>query len=165
MYFRGAPRTKFFYHADGNGNITYLIKPDKTIGASYAYDPYGRTLGTPGGSLAAVNTYQFSSKELMAASGLYYYGYRFYDPVVQRWINRDPIQEVGGINLGDFVYNNPVNYLDGDGLTPVGAGIGAAIGAGIGGIVVGNIGWERVSLWAAWEEHLLSQEAEQLLVA
>jgi RHS repeat-associated protein len=103
-----------FYHADGNGNVTHLLRADQTAGAAYRYDPYGRTLsGT--GPLAAANTLRFSSKELMAASGLYSYGYRFYDPLTQRWLNRDPIQERGGINLYGFVYNSPVNSTDSDG--------------------------------------------------
>jgi RHS repeat-associated protein len=62
--------------------------------ASYRYDPYGNTLAQSG-ALANANTYRFSSKELHAGSGLYYYGYRFYDPSLQRWINRDPIGEPG----------------------------------------------------------------------
>lgn len=34
-----------------------------------------------------------------------------------RWINRDPIWEIGGINLYAFVHNNNVNLLDNLGLT------------------------------------------------
>jgi RHS repeat-associated protein len=47
------------------------------------------------GSLAAANVYRFSSKEWNGNSGLYYYLYRFYDPNLQRWVNRDPISELG----------------------------------------------------------------------
>ena len=36
----------------------------------------------------------------------------FYDPNLQRWLTLDPIGEAGGINLYQFVYNNPVDYLD-----------------------------------------------------
>jgi uncharacterized protein RhaS with RHS repeats len=36
----------------------------------------------------------------------------FYDPGLQRWINRDPIQEEGGINLYGFVCNDPLNSID-----------------------------------------------------
>jgi len=43
---------------------------------------------------------------------LYYYGYRFYNPELGRWINRDPIEEVGGGNLYGFVHNGPGNYVD-----------------------------------------------------
>jgi hypothetical protein len=43
---------------------------------------------------------------------MYYYLYRFYDPNLQRWINRDPIEERGGINLYTFVRNSPTRWFD-----------------------------------------------------
>jgi uncharacterized protein RhaS with RHS repeats len=36
----------------------------------------------------------------------------FYDPGLQRWINRDPIGETGGWNLYRFVQNNPATFVD-----------------------------------------------------
>ena len=36
----------------------------------------------------------------------------FYDPGVQRWINRDPIAESGGFNLYCFLRNEPTAHLD-----------------------------------------------------
>ncbi len=41
-----------------------------------------------------------------------YYGYRFYDPGTGRWLNRDPIEEEGGINLYNFIINDAVNGSD-----------------------------------------------------
>ena len=41
-----------------------------------------------------------------------YYGYRYYDANVGRWINRDPIGERGGFNLYGFVYNNALFWYD-----------------------------------------------------
>ena len=43
----------------------------------------------------------------------------FYEPNQQRWLNRDPIVEAGGINLYRFVVNNPVNKVDPLGLLGV----------------------------------------------
>src|SRR5205814_2855788 len=48
-------------------------------------------------------------------SGMYYYGYRFYDPNLQRWINRDPMHEAGGFNLYRTVDNCPIGKFDPDG--------------------------------------------------
>ena len=45
-------------------------------------------------------------------------GQRFYSPNLGRFINRDPIEEQGGINLYAFVANNPINRWDYLGLTP-----------------------------------------------
>lgn len=82
------------YHADANGNITYQMTSSQTLAASYRYDPFGLTISSSG-AFAAANTYRFSRKELNVSSGLYYYGYRFYNPLAQRWLNRDPLNEQG----------------------------------------------------------------------
>jgi len=100
-----------FYHADGNGNITAMINSGGTVVAKYLYDSYGNILAKTG-SLADLNLYRFSSKEAHIPSGLYYYGFRYYEPNLQRWLNRDPIKEGGGINLYVCFGNSPINYLD-----------------------------------------------------
>jgi RHS repeat-associated protein len=110
-YSGGTWSTHNFYHADGNGNITCMQDNNQGIVANYKYDPYGRTISSSG-SLAAANLYRFSSKELHANSGMYYYLYRFYDPNTQRWLNRDPVGEKGGINLYSFVANKAPTYID-----------------------------------------------------
>jgi RHS repeat-associated protein len=81
------------------------------MAATYRYDPFGNTLSSSG-TLAATNVYRFSSREIHVNSGMYNYLYRLYDPFLQRWLNRDPIQETGGINLYRFCLNNPSNRND-----------------------------------------------------
>ena len=110
-----------FYHSDGVGNVTALAVPsggDIALAGSYRYDPFGRLIGTPT-DLAARNTQRFSSKDWHNASGFYYFGYRFYDPATQRWLNRDPIGEEGGVNLYGYVGNNPISGVDPLGLSNV----------------------------------------------
>jgi RHS repeat-associated protein len=104
-----------YYHSDGNGNVTCLINTNSGIVARYTYDPFGNTLAASG-PLAEANLYRYSTKEYHANSGLAYYLYRFYDPNVQRWINRDPIEEQGGANLYCFVANDPSDLMDTYGL-------------------------------------------------
>ena len=98
---------------DGNGNVSEYLDSTGQITAHYEYDPFGNTV---------VNTdtsnqfaYRFSTKPLAFATGLYYYGYRYYDPLTGRWPSREPIGEKGGVNLYGFVYNSPENFLDSDG--------------------------------------------------
>ena len=68
------------------------------LSATYRYDPYGRTIAQAG-PMAQTNRYRFSSKEYHEPSGLYYYGYRFYSPELQRWLNRDPLGKEEDIPL------------------------------------------------------------------
>jgi RHS repeat-associated protein len=118
-----------FYHADGNVNITYLVDGSQALAASYRYDPFGNLLSSSG-TLAASNTYRFSSKEYHVASGMYYYLHRVYDPNLQRWLNRDPIGERGGLNLYGFVDNNPINKIDPLGLRDLGRPGNPLLGTG-----------------------------------
>ncbi len=106
--------THAFYHADGNGNITAMVNAQQALVARYIYDPFGNIV-SKSGPLADVNAYRFSSKQVHGRSGLYYYGYRYYSPSLQRWISRDPIEERGGINLGTFAANSPINKGDANG--------------------------------------------------
>jgi RHS repeat-associated protein len=84
----------------------------------YLYDPFGQLLGKWGG-LADANRYRFSSKEFHGPSGIYYYGFRFYEPNLQRWLNQDPLAESGGVNLYAFVHNSSLKRVDAWGLSGV----------------------------------------------
>jgi len=125
------------YHADGGGNITYMVNSSQSMVAAYRYDPYGNLISSSG-TLASTNTYRFSSKEGLINANLYYYGYRSYDPNFQRWLNRDPLGDIAiqlaivrhrepifdalraeisqGPNLFTFVANRPGFYIDANGL-------------------------------------------------
>lgn len=53
------------------------------------------------------------------ATGFYYYGFRFYLPSWQRWLNPDPAGNVDGLNLYRMVENRPMVFKDHSGLAPV----------------------------------------------
>jgi len=106
-----------YYHADGNGNITMLVNAQQLPVAKYLYDSFGNTIATSG-PLADGNLYRFSSKE-QHTCGPYYFGRRFYDPVLQRWLGPDPIQEARAVNLFGFVGNNALTRFDPFGLREV----------------------------------------------
>ena len=135
-YSSGNWSTHNSYHADGGGNITYMVDSSQAMVASYRYDPFGNTISSSG-TLASANVYRFSSKEVHLNSGMYYYGYRWYDPSFQRWLNRDPLGDdtcfenysmrfsqpqrarlarAAMDNLYTFVRNNAVDNIDSLGL-------------------------------------------------
>ncbi|MEJ8321652.1 RHS repeat domain-containing protein [Kosakonia sacchari] len=83
------------------------------------YYPYGGTaLFAARSQLEAdYKILRYSGKE-QDATGLYYYGYRYYQPWAGRWLSADPADTVDGINLFRMVQNNPVTLEDKDGLAP-----------------------------------------------
>ncbi|EJW20245.1 toxin [Paenibacillus alvei] len=82
--------------------------------------PYGGTaLWTARSEVeASYKTMRYSGKEL-DATGLYYYGYRYYMPWLGRWLNPDPAGTVDGLNLYRMVRNNPIGLMDPDGNAPI----------------------------------------------
>ncbi|MFS2223632.1 RHS repeat-associated core domain-containing protein, partial [Pantoea sp. B65] len=83
------------------------------------YYPYGGTAIRTARSQAEAEykTRRYSGKE-RDASGLYYYGYRYYQCWAGRWLSADPAGNLAGLNLYIMVINNPVSYRDPDGLMP-----------------------------------------------
>ena len=107
--------TPYYPCYDGNGNITAYIDNTCAVAASFDYDPFGNI--TNNNNTPAL-PYAFSTKPREIETGLYYYGYRWYDPLTGRWPSRDPIEENGGLNLYGFVFNSPLFFLDRNGLDP-----------------------------------------------
>ena len=111
-----------YYHSDAGGNITSLTDASGNAVARYLNDPFGRPLGMSG-PLAGPNVMRFSSMPYYRDAGLVGYRGRSYDPILQRWLNQDPIGEAGGINLYGFVGNNPINEIDPLGLDSMVPGV------------------------------------------
>ncbi len=101
----------FFPFYDNNGNIVAYVDSLGTLVASYTYDAFGNTIALSG-TMADVFAHRFSTKYLDTETGFYYYGYRFYSPALSRWLNRDPIDESGGVNLYGFCGNNGIYVFD-----------------------------------------------------
>ncbi|EPE1462345.1 RHS repeat-associated core domain-containing protein [Morganella morganii] len=84
------------------------------------YYPFGGTsvLVADADSGIDYKTHRYSGKE-RDATGLYYYGYRYYQPWAGRWLSSDPAGTVDGLNLFRMVRNNPVTLRDDDGRKPI----------------------------------------------
>ncbi|EOZ9390968.1 RHS repeat-associated core domain-containing protein [Enterobacter cancerogenus] len=96
---------------DGEGNVISMEE----------YYPYGGTAVWTARSAveAEYKTVRYSGKE-RDATGLYYYGYRYYQPWAGRWLSSDPAGTVDGLNLFSMVRNNPVTLFDSNGLISTG---------------------------------------------
>ena len=98
-----------------------------------------------GKGLSADIPYAYVGKRYDVSSGLVYFGKRFYDPSLGRWLTPDPLGAVDHSNLYQYVFNNPFRYYD-----PKGESIGGyLLGLGemvLGGaIMVGGLGLEFVT--------------------
>jgi RHS repeat-associated protein len=107
----------YFHDALGSvGQVLDLAAPTAgaAMAAKYEYDPYGNQTGVAGGY---DQPFRFSGKYHDAETGLGYWGYRYYNPVLGRWINRDPLEEAGGVNLYAYCANEPAAMYDALGLS------------------------------------------------
>ncbi|QTH13312.1 RHS repeat-associated core domain-containing protein [Pseudomonas corrugata] len=104
------------------GSIGLELDRDGRIISQEHFYPFGETAFLAGDDVIEVSykTVRYSGKE-RDATGLYYYGYRFYVPWLQRWASPDPAWSIDGLNFYRMVRNNPITLSDTDGRIPTGA--------------------------------------------
>jgi RHS repeat-associated protein len=83
------------------------------------YCPYGATafVAAANDADAATSQFRFAGKRRDDATGLYYFGARYYPPWLARWVSPDPAGTVDGPNLYAYVAGNPTSFTDQTGLT------------------------------------------------
>ncbi len=118
-----------WYHKDHLGSSSAMSDINGNLILRMAYKPYGEISFSEG--IGGVR-YTFTGKEL-DNSDFYYYGARYYDPVMGRFISVDPLED--GLNWYAYCNNNPVVYIDPTGLWAMGC-----IGIGTIGSISNSIG-------------------------
>ncbi|MGC1120082.1 MAG: RHS repeat-associated core domain-containing protein [Candidatus Methanofastidiosia archaeon] len=103
----------FYYHPDHLGSTRLVTDESANIVVDVTYEPFGEPITT------GEESYLYNGKE-QDETGLYYYGARYYDPELGRFITRDPLagQKVISQSLNRYSYclNNPVKFVDPAGL-------------------------------------------------
>jgi RHS repeat-associated protein len=114
---------------DPRTSVTDLLKTSVTLHFGRRYDPTSVTHFERRD--AVENDRTDDRKREICRTDLYYYGYRYYSPGMGRWLNRDPLDDLGfdllyvlsplelfaGPNDYVLVDNNPVNSYDTHGLS------------------------------------------------
>ncbi len=116
----GVGNDQYRYHLNDHlGSCTLELDKDGEVISQERYHPYGTTAWFSGrGEVeASYRMVRYSGKE-RDATGLYYYGFRYYVAGRQRWLNPDPAGNVDGLNFYRMVRNNPVLWFDEYGLSP-----------------------------------------------
>ncbi|MCR4410734.1 MAG: hypothetical protein NUW11_10670 [Candidatus Saccharicenans sp.] len=113
---------KYYYYTTDQVNSTRVVTDDEgNVVYSAAFDPYGGVQQT------WVNTFnpewKFSGHEQDPESSLYYFGARYYDPGLYRFLCPDPVfgeslmrNDTRHWNLYIYCLGSPINYIDISGL-------------------------------------------------
>jgi len=100
-----------YFHADALGSVAKTTSAAGVVTLTRRYDAWGNLeLG------ATTSGFAFTGREHDAQTGLAYYRARYYDPKLGRFISEDPLGQVEGPNLYEYVHNNPANFTDPEGL-------------------------------------------------
>ena len=108
----------YFYAKDHLGSIREVVDNSGAVVARYDYDPYGRRTKLSG---SFDSDFGFTGHYFHEPSDFHFAPFRAYSAELGRWINRDPIQELGGVNLYGYVMNSPSNFVDPLGLKTCGS--------------------------------------------
>ena len=99
------------------GSATLELDGSAQLISHEHYYPFGGTCWWAGRTHveAGYKTVRYSGQE-RDASGLYYYGARYYAPWLQRWICPDPAEMADGLNVWIFVHNRAMRFKDRSGM-------------------------------------------------
>ncbi len=125
----------YFALSDQHGSVRQVMNDSGAVVNGYAYDPWGLPLSAPAFE-AVTQPIRYAGYWWDSELARYYCWARYYDPLLERFLSRDP--ESGSfeepMELHRYLYclNDPINRLDPDGEfsfpeITVGAGINSAV--------------------------------------
>lgn len=110
-----AERVTTFYHTDGLGSVVAATGATGTVQWRKSYTPYGAQIG----SSHRAEPLSYTGKPHDNITGLTYFGARYFDPEVGRFMSVDPVGFVESnpmsFNRDLYVNDNPYKYVDPDG--------------------------------------------------
>jgi RHS repeat-associated protein len=112
----GSTLTRYYYLKDHLGSIKMMVDASGNVQSYNDYYPYGMTMPGRSGVNGADTRFRFTGKERDIESGFDYFGARYYDSRIARWMSVDPLAGKY-LDIAPYVYthDNPINRLDPDG--------------------------------------------------
>jgi len=111
----------YYYHTDHLGTPQKMTNMAGSVVWQGEFLPFGEPFSITG---TITNNLRFPGQYYDSETGLNYNYYRDYNPMIGRYISEDPIGFKGGINFFAYVKNNPIRFIDADGLGGCGPGSG-----------------------------------------
>lgn len=114
--FDGKTLADHHYVYDGQGNIRVVASAAAKAEQVNHYYPFGGLFGESTSLNGQRRRYGGKELERMRGLDWYYYGARWYDPILCRWTTRDALEEkYPWLSAYCFCANDPVNNIDPDG--------------------------------------------------
>ena len=102
-----------YFHSDHLGSSNVITDSTGAQVGFTEFTPYGSTFRQTG---TYDPKHKFTGKELDSSNGLYFYGARYYDPQLGRFISADTIvqspYDPQSLNRYAYCRNNPINLVD-----------------------------------------------------
>ncbi len=112
----GTTLTRYYYLKDHLGSIKMMVDASGNVQSYNDYYPYGMTMPGRSGTMGADTRFRFTGKERDVESGFDYFGARYYDSRIARWMSVDPLAgKYPEIAPYVYTHNNPINRFDPDG--------------------------------------------------
>jgi RHS repeat-associated protein len=111
----GPPAGTFFYHRNHVNSSSVITDHAGNERSRYAYLPFGEIARQNSCGTDTV-TAKFTGKEYDEETSLYYFGARYYDPAIGRFLSPDTVlpslTDGQTLNRYSYVRNNPIMYID-----------------------------------------------------
>ena len=118
MAFAGAVETITYFHNDALGSPVAATDESGNVLWREAYKPYGSRIRKEDNG---TNDTWYTGKQEDKDTGLSYFGARWYDPVIGRFMGIDPVGfkegNIHSFNRYAYANNNPYKFVDPDGNT------------------------------------------------
>lgn len=142
-------------------NISKLIDIQTQEVYTFTTDPFGGNLDQE----IPITPWLFATKEYDPETKLIYFGYRYYDPSIQRWLSKDPLSQKED-NLYTYCFNNPLRYIDPDGrftivIPLIDLTLGVLGKAIVKSLVLGGVAWAGVKGVQKTNEYLKDKEIKR----
>ncbi len=106
--------TDYYYHQNALWSVVAVTDAAAAVAERYDYTDYG----CPSVTASVIgNPWRFTGRQWDAESEIYFYRARYYDCEAGRFLQRDPLGYVDGLNLYEYVSSQPQIAVDPFGLS------------------------------------------------